>query len=499
MRHLQNETSPFALGLAGVGIAGAAAVIFALALAHEPVGGRLVTETDFLAPHPFISILKPTDRVEGGRGGGVIGSPVYFDVKPPSDFERVTLEVDYRAGAAPVVETGAMVTGDGRFDLVADRVALLEELGWRRVESGGQVLLQRNGDYRTVEEFFLRPPAPGEVAAFGTMSLPLPAPGNYEPSAEGRAYAVSLRGSHRLLVYLGDEALDLSFTVQDMNRAEGADPVRLDVYRPGEKASLVGAALADDGIVDGSLQASGLREVALRWVPPAPGYYLVDLDATDDVFIRSVETTARHFAFAGRVYLGDEVGYGGGAARPVTVVASGRRLTAVARSGDALQTIAVGERGLALESVGAMAEATIAGTTLVTVARRDTVIRTDGLIAFSVDALWPMPLVVDETVTPADLDAAGVNYVLAEIGGGALIYDTERLARTRDGAYRFALVAPGLTAADGLAVERVRLTWQRAPLTWGEWLRRMFTPDSPPDVEELSPAPTAVSLEERLP
>lgn len=501
----------FVTGAWALSFAAAALGLAALALAHDPPGGNLVMTTDFREPHPFISALKPADRVPGAPGGPMVmkESPVYFDVKPPSDFSRVTVTLTLAPTGAGQLAAGAMATTDGRFLMQSAWSRLLETMPWSRLSGSGLVLYQANRDYQAVDDFFLWPPPTERLAVSGLFRRPSPVLAAYRPSHVRRSYDLSARGSHVLYAYLGaGEPLNLHLSVQDMNRTPGADPVRLSVFAADGGGLLANVALPDDGDAGDDWHSSPLRDIGLTWEPPRPGLYYLAFDATDDVFIRRLATTQSRIGFVGRLYVGDEVGYRDASA-PFAVTVAGRRLQALAPQGDGLQDLAVGPSSLRLAVPGERVTANIAGPTTVTGRRRNYVLETDGLIALSPDALVPVPYVVDETTAADDLVAHGISCLLAaepaarSTGGTVVLtadYDVTALSRTEDGAYRFVIDAPGLGATGGqVTVRTARLTWHRAPLAVGAWLKRLLAAPAPTATAEPEPFLGAKDFDEHIP
>ena len=103
---------------------------------------------------------------------------------------------------------------------------------------------------------------------------------------------------------------------------------------------------------------------------------------------------------------------------------------------------------------------------------RPLLIESGGVCAFSKDdAFSPLPLAIGWHTTPQSLDAAGIDYVLAEyetpsrIGNDAaasVTFDTATLARTKAGAYRFVIDAPAMGVMPGaLRVANVTFALRR--------------------------------------
>jgi hypothetical protein len=403
-------------------VAAAIVALLALAWRHDPADGVLTTTAAWPNPHPYISELKPVARTTTTDGQvKLTGGPAYFDVTPPTPYETVTVEATVDPQDAAAVRLGAMATTDGRFD---------------------------------VRAAYARPGAASEPLATAEATPPATVSGTTI------TYAVSARGAHRLFARVPvGESLHLSLLVQDMNRQAGADGARLTVFKAGSNETVKTVTLNDDGDVAPDWKALPPRELAVDWRPEAAGEYWLAFDGSDDLFIRQVTTPLREFGFLGRLYLGDEVGYNDNST-PATVFVTGRRMQAKAMNAEAVQTIAVAGRGLALPTVGEKEERELDGASLVVAPHRGLVLTTDGRITLN--------------ATAVSIPSAAIGTAQSRLRA---TFRTDELAMTPNGAYRFVLdVAPG-EGGQPVVLSDVRLTWQRQPMSLGAWLLRLCRND----------------------
>jgi hypothetical protein len=501
----------FTVAVWSVSFAVALFVLGWLALAYDPLSGAMPMATSFAAPHPFVSEMKPPARVEETDDGQrLVASPAYFDARTPTRFDRVTVEAEFDPGDSSLVEIGALATADGRFETIPAFSRLVEELGWSRIADGGLSLYQRTPSYETVDDFLREPPSPERVAFLGDAAEPNWMIPGHQPSPRVRSYSVSLRGAHRFYVYLGEEALDLRLLVQDANRMEGADPVRLAVFATGGDEPLAEVSLPDDGDVSPDSLAGEPRELAIRWTPSHAGFYFVTLDATDDVFVREIATPQTRFGLVGRVYVGDEAGFAGAFGKPWIVFASGRSLEAKAMTAEAMQTLEVGKDGLTLPAPGEVAATALAnGPVRIRGLGRGLVLSADGIFAFDADALVPRPLAVKGVTKAEDLDSAGVDYLLTNYAAparegttvvGRFSAETDDLALTREGDYRF-VIKFSPVGGRGAVIKDVRFFWERPRITVAAWVRRLLTPSQALQTVDGfgSPRPALADFDESIP
>ena len=457
-----------------------AALGFLFARAFVP-DGRLSVTSDFVRPAPFISQPKPSERLskpekaaDGTWRTQMTGDPVFVDLAPPSRFDTVTVSLVYENSGHPVVEVGALSSAiDEQFDLRPVENRVLDALPWKRVASGSLTLLDRGDRYVSIDDFFREPPERNRVAVYGA-DAPIPyVLRGYVPASASREIDVSLRGHHRLLTYVKGEPLNLSFVIQDMNRQEGADPVIVSVYAGDDEEPVARTILADDGNTRDDQRSSKLRTVPISLVSPPEGFYKIEFTASADVFIRKILTRQRKLVFVDKLYLGDHVGFSD-STPPVTVFTNGQRLTARTPHAESLQTLVVGGERVAIEQPNLRYMREVKGDGLASVIspKRDVLLETDGVFSLSKDEYFdPLPLTMQWYTTQRDLETRGIEYVLAayepphadgELRTGTVTFDMKTLARTKEGAYRFVITAPG--------IGETRHTFKLASLTFS--LRR---------------------------
>lgn len=461
-----------------------AALGFLFSRAFVP-SGRMSVTTDLVRPAPYVSQPKPSERLaeperaaDGTWRTQMTGDPVFIDLAPPSGFDAVTVTIAYENSGHPVVELGALSSSiDEQFDLRPVENRALDGVPWKRLTSGSLMLLDRRDRYASVDEFFREPPERGRVAVYGT-DAPIPYRlAGYRPAAANREIEVSLRGHHRMLAYVEGEPLNVSFVVQDMNRQEGADPVIVSVYRGDEKEPVARTVVADDGNTRDDQRSSKLRTVPISLLSPAAGFYKVEFTASADVFIRKILTRQRKFVFMDKLYLGDHVGYSD-VTPPITVVTDGRRLVARTPHAEAVQTIVVAGDRVALEQPNLRYVHDVRGTGLaaVTSPKRDVLLETDGLFALSKDDFFdPLPLAMQWYTTQRDLESRGIDFVLAayeeprvegDVRSGTVTFDVKKLAKTKDGSYRFVITAPGIgETRHTLKIASLTFSMRRDPVT----------------------------------
>ncbi len=447
--------------------------------------GVLTTTTNLSRPAPFISEPKPSERLgdamhtsNGVMTHPLLNSPLYLDLTPPSDFSAIAMTVRYTNSGQRVLALGALSSSlDDQFVLRPAENMLIDSLPWSRVTSGSLTLLQREKRYGSLDEFFRAPPDRAKIATFHASTSMLPfAISDYVPAESTRTIKESLRGSHRIRTYVKDEPLAFSFVVQDMNRQNGADPVIVSMYSENSTTPITRTILQDDGNTVDDQRSSSLRTIAISVPEPQPGVYKIEFTTTSDVFIRELTTRQKKMVFEDHLYIGDHVGYSPDV-DPLTVVTESKWVSARTAHPEALQTIAVGKRIVNVNQVSTeFRTMTNGATSAVTVPKRDMQLLNDGVFAFSIDELFnPLSYSIEWFTSEDELDRAGIAYILAmyeppSVDGATktavAVFDPKSLARTKDGAFRFAIDAPGIADTHkDLRIESVTFTMRRPPIS----------------------------------
>jgi hypothetical protein len=462
--------------------AGAFVVLMFVILRAAVPGGVLELTTDLRAPARYISDPKPNGRLAYEDDDGTVvplkGSPLYFDLAPPGSFEDIDVTVTYRAEKEPFMEIGGLISSFvGFYDARPGASGLLDTLSWDRRSGDGLTLYQREPTYASVEEFRANPPSIDRVAVWETsIRTAEEAPTGTDA---GFSRQISLRGAHRMTVHTGGDPLVLHLSVQDMNREEGEDPAVLVVYDASGSMLIRLAKLDDDGNTSDDQQQSGLRDLSISLPDAAAGTYQIAFSATDDMFIRRIESSSSDLVFLDHLYLGDHVGYSD-VTPPITVYAAGERISARTAHDEAVQTLMVGDQSLTLAAAAERYSIPIddsQGPVAVVSPKRDVRLEADGEFALSKESMFrSRPYEISWNTTEETLNDRGIDYVLTSYqrpsDGGDLRSATATfaiggLARTAEGKFRFVIDVPGLSASDGsFGIHDVRFTLRRDPIGW---------------------------------
>jgi len=457
--------------------------LFAWLLNQELVPtGTFVIRHEVADASPFVDRLLPDSRAD--LAGNITDDPAFFFVHPHRAFDSVDAEIWFKNDSAPIVELGALGNVEAQaYDLHPLQNLMIDNLGWLRLEKDGKVLLQRTLAYRSIDDFLASPPPVSKVATYhADLGKPFVLDG-YVPTSDTQSIAVSLRGSHELKTYVKDETLSYDLWYMDMNRDEGADPVTL-VVTNADGVAVGDARASDDGDISASSQGSSMRHVAIR-IPSLPeGAYKVQMQASRDVFWRTISTTQQKMVFLNTLFLGDEVGYKDVTA-PITMWTEAKHLSFATRHVEGLQNVTVPLSSgppLAIDEPYKRFELDVKypGVVAVSTERGDLEVTADGHVAFD----WKMYFNPDPVrlTDQTNLDTLGVDYVYATyvspkkvgdpdttVGTGWYVanatFDATKIVLDK-GAWKFVFSVPGIRATGGtVSVKSINLTMRRQPFS----------------------------------
>ena len=123
----------------------------------------------------FIDPLRPDQRVaesqkfKGEAEEALVGDPVYTYLRPPRQFDSVTVRFwfDDTAGV-PILEAGGITASNPAevYDLQPLENTLIDNSKWPALDENGLMLLQRVPTYTSVADFLAHPPAGNKIATY---------------------------------------------------------------------------------------------------------------------------------------------------------------------------------------------------------------------------------------------------------------------------------------------------------------------------------------------
>jgi len=456
------------------------------------VSGVLEAEYDFSKPSPFISYLRPQNRLgeilideTAGTFQRIQSEPIYFDVRLPRNFSKAIVSLTYKNLDQNIIELGAMVDENlWQFDLkpvenaIIDRL-LQDKFRWSHVRDGNLILFQQENVYETVGDFLKNPPFLGSVATYKhdierEMILE-----GYQPPEEGADIQKTLRGFHRFYTYIKDEPMEFRFWLQDVNRHAGDDYVSIDVYHKDEIIhsqfvkidEITGDTLAMSETVEELLLLEGLSE----------GVYRIDLvTPSDDIFIRRIKARQKHVSFLNKLYLGDNVGYSDEFDEirnaPSSVYSNVKYFSAETSHVEGIQALRVEDAFLSVPKTHQKFYFdTFFGEKTIRIAKNDIILEGNGLFSFSKDSfLNPEILSLADGV---GFNEDSIKYVIANYSDSVqyndgwkkkeIVFDVGKYY-TKGRKMRFILSVPYLQDNDeGVLLSNIRVRLEAPQLTFG--------------------------------
>lgn len=328
--------------------------------------------------------------------------------------------------------------------------------------------------FTNVDDFLTKTPDYKRTILYNT-SLPALQLENYTPSTKGTVISTSLRGSHKVITYIGQgETLSFTLTLQDINREAGKDPFSIAVADVNEtvlKKNLEslgsnGATNIPSKEIHVTVEKTGLPE----------GVYTMTIQTNDDVLIKHIETRQQYVMFAKNLYIAESAEYrevlGAGPFTGVTSYTDGAKLTALTEHVEGLQTIKIGSARLEVSKTKKDFQAMLDDTiTTITTPRNDIKLSGDGNFAFSRSQMFDPPRY--QKYAPG-MDLKGYDYILADYPqpqqqGGWLVAQatmTEEVYTNKDHLVRFVIAMPGLAENHrAMKIKSVQVTFEKHPLT----------------------------------
>jgi len=398
--------------------------------------GQLTVKYDFSKKSAFISELYPNSRVssvqrdeQGEYFQALTSHPVYFDLKMPRTFNQAEIIIKYKNSDNPIFEIGAKAgPAEDQFDLKPVENQILDRLiedktGWSAIGHQETVLIQKNyagQNFETVDHFLNDLPESNLAVYHYNLIQNFKIP-DYQKSAGRTIIDKSIRGPHQIFTYIKDEPLDFKLIVQDINRHDNPDPLKIIVSY--QDKIIYQFDLEDDGYVTGTDPATEAREVSLYLDDLAEGVYKIDLQTNDDIFFRQIDTAQRLLVFKNRLYLTDSPEYADGLAglntEPTTVYATTNKIVAQTSHQASRQTLTIAGQELVIDQAhrkfSFKPDRSLAARDEIypiTSSKNDILMIYNGFMAFSREAFFePLPPAIDEAT---DIERQEINYILAD-------------------------------------------------------------------------------------
>lgn len=420
----------------------------------------------------------------------IIGDPVYFTVKLPSPYPKMSVTIEYQNAAQNIVQLGLRLSDEDTtiagYSFQPLENKFVDDSSLFRSENAQYVLLQRAETYNSVNEFFKKPPAGENVGTFlFDKELPF-VDSDYQITAARIDLTVPLRGRHELTTYIKGEPLDFVFTYEDINYAEGVDSFTIDIERLGE---VIATQMIDDDGIDGITGTSnGARTVSVQLANLEEGVYDIVLNANDDIVFTEIHSTQDVLVFKRTLHLAGTEEYKKTIptinTAPTTIFSDGGLITGQAKHIYGVQDVEFYNTILAINRVDIpflWRNPVPRYFFDVTFPNNDVYLTTDTAFALTKEQ-WFDPDFGFRTLTQYT-DLSQLEYIISKKYDeptrvrswttATATFDLATVDRADPTTIDFMLSAPGLeTATGGIKVRKISIVAEKEPLTWSNlWPR----------------------------
>ncbi len=234
---------------------------------------------------PLTSVLFPVDRVVQTDDSvwSIVKEPVYFTVRLPNRYERVTTRVVYQNNYCQTVkvglEVGAVAKEQYQLKLLDDRD--FNALNWPKMTSDNFTLWQKEARYANWQDWFDDLPQLENVAGYEVNSVPGFYLADYTDYRQALTREVNLTGNFSYYTYAQD-SLDFTFSFSN------SSPLNIQVYDSSGNLIFLEPAAGDDF----SLHLADLRA----------GVYKVSVSG-EDFTTQTIISPQKYLSFIGNVTL----------------------------------------------------------------------------------------------------------------------------------------------------------------------------------------------------
>ena len=444
---------------------------------HYPASGVIHFAGAFDGKSPWLHAFEPGERVaspgpqsDGWVGQRIFDQPVYNSARVPGAFDRVQIALEIRSLRQPLIELG-LLRDPETFSFEMHPLwseALFS--GWREVTIGGLhgYVLENQPDSALLSSDL------NQIMTWDATTTP--PVWNDEPMAL-RGYDVSLRGQHDFHIIPVNGSIHFEFLLQDMNRSREGKNIAAFRLTKGDELIWTGAGTVS-GITDNRPSIVFSRTIDVQNLDP--GVYHLSFVTDDDLFIREIKTTARHWVIGPRIYFGDKVGFRA-TSTPSLAWSNSLHIVADTFHAEGLQTISFGSNTAQLREthtpyVLERDPKEQSGAVRFSAPKGNVRLIADGYFALEESALFlPSPRRLTAESHPK------------EEGIIAIITPYEQPQALSDGWYqakanyqilgdpdtlKFSLAVPGVASRSGaIDVRAFSLAYERPALSWKEWLQ----------------------------
>ncbi|MBT3690578.1 hypothetical protein HN800_03150 [bacterium] len=449
---------------------------------------------DFSQDSPVITNLFPANRMSDVNKvkdfdiywQSINNEPVYFETRLPQTFDKAEVEVMYQNNDLPLIQIGLnnMGSNEWNYDFKPLENKLLDNLDWFKLESSDKALYQRKKQYLSIDQFLEEKDTLTNFAAYNydiDRKFTIP---NYLASDDYKVMDKTLRGTHSFYTYIKDEALDFVFTIQDINRAEGLDELKIKLYND-QGILIYEKKVDDDGLISKYDPASASRNINFYFEGLAEGAYKIVLDCADEIFFREIKTKQKYLTFIDRLYLVDNPSYSDGFIdleyKPTAIYSTIPRLGFYTSHKEGKQLIGINNEVIEIDETHKNYYLTPSSMPVyMFIPKNDIKVFGQGLMSLSDDMYFNPEIYNLRNIT----DFSNIDYLITDYIKPTLVngWQTGKVSFDLNNAsvinrkLRFAISAPELNSLnEEIPVLQIKVTLTKEPLSLSEFWDKTFS------------------------
>jgi hypothetical protein len=448
------------------------------------ISGHLSITYNVCDKPTLISLLTPSGRVldaEKNQKTGdcyqrLTGEPIYFSASVPRSFNEAEVTLTYKNPEQNIIELGLEKTIAENYELQPMENKFIDDSLWDKLTSDNYILLQKNNNYKSVEDFTSNIPLNAKIATYHYSPEYNFKIDNYQPSNSILEINKALRGKHVFYTYLKNEDLDFAFAYQDLNWSFPQENFIVRVYKDETELTTVFEPSTDTNEHEKRVQLTGL----------GGGLYKIVLDISDDIIIKKI-TTKQHLLVAkDKLFLVDNEAYGL-ETKPSTVYSNSDEFLFKTDHESGLQDVNIAGEDLSVNKLGGyilhrLEEYNVGSFKEISIPKNDLLIQGYGYFSFNKEDFFDPDYGID--VFRSEMDIEQYDYIIAD---NYISPDTQAGWKTATAKYNldgvlgdrknlnFAISAPGLAdTKDDILIKDINITLKRDPITFKYLWNKIF-------------------------
>lgn len=445
----------------------------------SPSGTRITTlQVD--RKTPFINRPLPDSRVEVGDSSFIItGNPVYFTVKPPAGhWDSIEVELKFQPNNIPLIEIGPQMSLFSQaFDLQPLWSKELNNLTWPKKTFGNINIWDRLNRIDNFNEALELERSPDTLIYNHEITTPFIL-SDYQANPDRQIISFDARGSHRLQAYIDDEDLDIKFLFTDMNRIIGRDDIMIRIFNENSEQVFY-RKIEDDGNERNDQQVSR-HDVHILVEDLPRGVYDIDIQTTNDIFFREIDTTLSKLVFRNKLHLADPIGWRLNSPK-TDFITDGTEFSLQTLHATGTQDIQIGQETFSIEEPLKRYQYLLDEVAWrpLSIPQANLEIVNNGVITFDQSfAFNPNPKILSSwtSIEQSDINQVISTYQPPSQTGDwyhkTISFDATSIPRIENDAWRFAISTPTIDQSEqGLHIEAIQITFRRQPLyNLHDWL-----------------------------